>query len=227
MLHEKVRAQDVIPSDEVLQLAHVLWDYHHLNGPLEKSDCIVGLGSYDLRVAERCADLYLEQWAPRIIFSGHLGNWTKRMWDRSEAEIFAEHAIARGVPADKIMLETKSTNIGENVRLTRELLRASGLHVHSITMVSKPATERRMCATCQKIWPEMRVFFTSPRLSFAEQSSGGLQAGLIHEMVGDIQRMQAYPALGFQIPQEIPARVWDAYERLVALGFDQHLMVPA
>lgn len=44
------------------------------------------------------------------------------MWDRSEAEIFAEHAIAKGVPGDKIKLETKSTNIGENVKFTRELL---------------------------------------------------------------------------------------------------------
>jgi uncharacterized SAM-binding protein YcdF (DUF218 family) len=187
----------------------------------------VGLGSYDLRVAERCADLYFDQWAPLIIFSGYLGNWTKRMWDRSEAEIFAEHVIARGVPADKIRLETKSINIGENVRFTRELLQTHGLHANSVTMVSKPSTERRMFATCQKIWPEMRVFFTSPQLSFAEQSRGGIQEGLIHEMVGDIQRIQAYPALGFQIPQEVPISVLDAYERLVSLGFDKHLLIPA
>ncbi len=180
-----------ILSDEALDLARSLWDYHHLNGPMEKSDCIVGLGSYDLRVAERCADLYFDQWAPLIIFSGHLGNWTRPMWDRSEAEIFADHAIARGVPADRIKLEAKSTNIGENVRFTRELLRTHGLVVNRITMVSKPSTERRMFATCQKIWPEMPVFFTSPRLDFAEQLRGGIQEGLIHEMVGDIQRMRA------------------------------------
>jgi uncharacterized SAM-binding protein YcdF (DUF218 family) len=216
-----------ILSDEALYLAQILWDYHHLNGPLEKSDCIVGLGSYDLRVAERCADLYCDQWAPLIIFSGYLGNWTKRIWNRSEAEIFAEHAIARGVPEDKIKLETKSTNIGENVRFTRKLLQAHGLLVNSITMVSKPSTERRMFATCQKIWPDMRVFYTSPKMDFAEQSRGGIQEGLIHEMVGDIQRMKAYPELGFQIPQEVPARVMDAYKRLVSLGFDKHLMAPA
>jgi hypothetical protein len=57
-----------ILSDEVLHLAEVLWNYHHLEGPIDKSDCIVGLGSYDLRVAERCADLYVEQWAPLIVF---------------------------------------------------------------------------------------------------------------------------------------------------------------
>jgi uncharacterized SAM-binding protein YcdF (DUF218 family) len=149
------------------------------------------------------------------------------MWDRSEAEIFAEHAIARGVPADKIMLETQSTNIGENVRFTSEMLRAHDPLVNSITMVSKPSTERRMFATCQKLWPGMRVFYTSPRIGFAEQFRGGIQGALIHEMVGDIQRMKVYPALGFQIPQEIPVSVLDAYERLISFGFDKHLMAPA
>jgi uncharacterized SAM-binding protein YcdF (DUF218 family) len=141
--------------------------------------------------------------------------------------IFAEQGIARGVPPDKIKLETQSTNIGENVRFTRELLQAQGLLVNSITMVSKPSTERRMFATCQKLWPEMRAFFTSPRVDFGEQARGGIQEGLIHEMVGDIQRMKVYPDLGFQIPQEIPTVVWNAYERLVSMVFDKRLMVPA
>jgi hypothetical protein len=43
-------------------------------------------------------------------------------------------------------------------------------------------------------------------------------------MVGDVQRIRAYPALGFQIPQDIPAGVWEAYERLVSMGFDKHLI---
>ena len=54
----------------VFRLAQQIWDYHRLNLPLEKADFIVGLGSYDLRVAERCADLYADNWAPFIIFSG-------------------------------------------------------------------------------------------------------------------------------------------------------------
>jgi uncharacterized SAM-binding protein YcdF (DUF218 family) len=208
----------------VIDLAQQLWNYLCLNLPVEKADCIVGLGSYDLRVAERCAELYCNGWAPHIVFSGHLGNWTKRMWDRSEAEIFAEHAIARGVPREKIALETRSTNIGENVRFTRDMLLARSLYPNSLIMVSKPSTERRMYATCQRIWPDMKVYFTSPRVDFADQMQHGIQEGLIHEMVGDVQRMKAYPALGFQIPQDIPVDVWNAYERLVSMGFDKHLI---
>ena len=43
-------------------------------------------------------------------------------------------------------------------------------------------------------------------------------------MVGDLQRIKVYPGKGFQIHQEIPEDVWDAYEQLVRLGFDQHLI---
>jgi hypothetical protein len=43
-------------------------------------------------------------------------------------------------------------------------------------------------------------------------------------MVGDLQRIREYPARGFQIPQDIPDDVWDAYEQLVRAGYDRHLM---
>ena len=133
------------------------------------------------------------EWGRFIVFSGYLGNWTKTLWDRSEAEVFAVHAVARGVPADKIKLESKSTNIGENIKFTKELLRVEGIDPKAITIVSKPSTERRILATCQLLWPEMRMFITSPKITFEEQRENGIQDNLIHEMVGDVQRMRVYP----------------------------------
>ncbi|XP_051887611.1 mitochondrial ribosome-associated GTPase 2 isoform X2 [Pristis pectinata] len=56
--------------------AQVLWNYLKLGQPLVKSDIIIGLGCHDIRVAERAADLYLEDWAPLILFTGYLGNHT-------------------------------------------------------------------------------------------------------------------------------------------------------
>ena len=46
---------------------------------------------------------------------------------------------------------------------------------------------------------------------------------LARAMVGDLQRIKVYAETGFQIPQEIPADVWSAYDELVALGYDQRL----
>jgi len=192
--------------------------------PIERSDCIIGLGSYDLRVADRCAELYKDNWAPLLIFSGRAGNWTKGLWNVSEAETFARHAVAQGVPESKITLERHATNIGENVRFTRALLAAAGITAKSVTIVTKPSTERRVFATCQLQWPEMKAFITSPKIDFREQRDSGSQDRLIDEMVGDLQRMRLYPELGFQIPQNIPEDVWSAYERLISLGYVGHLM---
>jgi uncharacterized SAM-binding protein YcdF (DUF218 family) len=103
-------------NDETLQLAKKLWDYHHVNHALEKADCILALGSHDLRVAERAAELHLQSWAPLIIFSGGLGNLTKGMWTETEADQFAAKAIRMGVPKTAILVENRSTNTGENIR---------------------------------------------------------------------------------------------------------------
>ncbi len=43
-------------------------------------------------------------------------------------------------------------------------------------------------------------------------------------MIGDLQRIKLYPQKGFQIYQEIPPDIWDAYENLIDAGFDQHLI---
>ena len=45
-------------TEEALFLAQRLWDYHHMNHTLAKSDCILALGSHDQRVAHRAAELY-------------------------------------------------------------------------------------------------------------------------------------------------------------------------
>ena len=72
---------------KIKELAQVLWNYHHtITSPLPKADLILGLGSYDIRVAEYCAKLYHEKYAPLILFSGKDGNWTKGIWDKTEAE---------------------------------------------------------------------------------------------------------------------------------------------
>jgi hypothetical protein len=59
----------------------------------------------------------------------------------------------------------------------------------------------------------------------ARYSNNALSADdVISIMVGDLQRIREYPARGFQIAQEIPAEVWQAYEELVRAGYDRHLI---
>lgn len=211
-------------SPEILSSAKVLWDYHHMNHELKKSDCILALGSHDLRVAGRAADLYLQGFAPLIVFSGGLGNLTSDIWTVPEADQFADIAIKKGVPEKDILVENKSTNTGENIIFSQNLLREHGLDPHSFIVVQKPYMERRSFATFKRHWPDKELLVTSPQYSFEEYPTEDIPLEkVINIMVGDLQRIKIYPAKGFQIPMDIPENVWIAYEKLILAGFDKHL----
>jgi len=212
-------------NNETLLLAKKLWDYHLLNNELEKVDCILALGSHDLRVAERAAELYLQNFAPLLVMSGGLGNFTQDIWDEKEADKFAAIAIKKGVPAEAVLIENNSTNTGENILFTQKLLKEKKLNPQSFIVVQKPYMERRAYATFKKNWPEKKLLVTSPQISFEDYPNEEISMEkVINIMVGDLQRIKFYPEKGFQIYQEIPAEVWDALEKLVTLGFDKHLM---
>jgi uncharacterized SAM-binding protein YcdF (DUF218 family) len=214
---------------EIREPALKLWQYHRMNQRLERADAILVLCSYDTSVAERGAQLFLEGWAPLLIFSGGLGAITRNLWSEPEAELFARVARGMGVPDERILIETRSTNTGENVRFTRRLLEERGLDPESFILVQKPYMERRAYATFKRYWPEKRAVVTSPQFSFEEylknHSNGALtEDEVVCIMVGDLQRIRLYPERGFQIPQEIPDEVRAAYEELVAAGYDKHLI---
>lgn len=217
--------------DERLRpLVEKIWHYHQLHHELSPADAIVALCSHDTIVAERAAQLFLEGWAPLLVFAGGLGAITRSFWSEPEADRFARIAAGMGVPEDRILRENRSTNTGENVQFTRRLLEAHGLgHLRRFIVAQKPYMERRSYATFRKVWPEAEVLVTSPRASLDEylgrySHESFTPDDVIGIMVGDLQRIRVYPEKGFQIPQEIPDDVWDAYEALVAAGYDSYLI---
>ena len=216
-------------DERIRPLVERVWRYHQMDHHLAKADAIMVLCSHDTIVAERGALLFLEGWAPLIIFSGGLGTITKHLWPDPEANRFAQIAMDRGVPEDRILIENRSTNTGENVQFTREMLSARGLDPASFILVQKPYMERRTFATFNKVWPGKEVMVTSPRLSLDEYLARYSHESLSPEdvigiMVGDLQRIREYPARGFQIPQHIPDDVWEAYGELVRAGYDKYLL---
>jgi uncharacterized SAM-binding protein YcdF (DUF218 family) len=205
--------------------ARTLWDYHHVGHTLEKAECIIVLGSHDTRVAERAAEVFLEGWAPLLVCSGHLGALTRTTWTRPEAEVFADVAVARGVPRDRILVESRSTNTGENVDFSRQLLAERGLTPREAIAVQKPYMERRTLATFARRWPELDVRVTSPRIEFDAYATDEIRKDdVIHIMVGDLQRLIVYGQKGWSAPQDVPPEVIAAYERLVAAGYTRRLL---
>ena len=197
------------------EFAQIIWDYHHLNHKLEKADLILALGSNDLRVADWAAEVYRQGWAERLMFSGNVGALTRGKFAQSEAETFADIAVSKGVPREAILIESESTNTGENIAFSRRVLAAHKLDPQTIIVVQKPYMERRAYATFMNFWPGKRLILTSPPISYADYFTAELPKDLvINIMVGDLQRIRDYPAKGFQIAQEIPDDVWQAYEKL-------------
>lgn len=70
---------------------------------LKKSDAIMTLGSYDTRVAEYAAKLWLDGWAPYLICAGSgTVHSSVAVWQEfvgsTEADVFADIARKAGVP---------------------------------------------------------------------------------------------------------------------------------
>ncbi|MDW1973643.1 YdcF family protein [Vibrio sp. Vb1980] len=201
-----------------------LWDYMQLKHELKPADCLFVMCSNDVRVAEHAAKLYHQKLAPLIVFSGGEGRFTDGLFEKSEAETFAEIAKLSGVPSKAILLETKSTNSGENVRFTEQRLKEEGKQCSSFILVQKPFMERRAIATFEKQWqsPYTQLQVSSATLPFFEYINEDMPLMMVLEaLMEDFSRVKSYPEKGFQTEQNIPQQVESSYQVLLErFGFD-------
>ncbi|MCF7481705.1 YdcF family protein [Vibrio sp. J1-1] len=209
---------------KLYQHIETLWDYMQLKHQLKPADCLLVMCSNDLRVAEHAAKLYLQKLAPRIVFSGGKGRFTDGLFDKSEAETFAEIAQSAGVPSDAILLETQSTNSGENVRFTHQLLADNGILCDSVILVQKPFMERRAIATFEKQWqsPYSQLQVSSTAHPFFEYINEDMPLMMVLEaLMEDYSRVKTYPEKGYQTEQVIPENVESSYQALLQrFGFN-------
>ena len=211
---------------EAIALGRVLWDYLRIGAPLEQGEAIVVFGGHDLRVADWAAQLWLDGWAPKLVLSGGLGYYTSKIWREPEAHKFRRIAIERGVNADAILIEDQSRNSGENVVLTRKLLETSGFLLRRAICVQKPYLERRVLLTLQKQWPGCDFLVSSPPISYEAYARPDIIGfdRLINELVGQVDRVERYPELGFTEKTTVPEEVIAAKRQLVELGFVNRLI---
>lgn len=209
-------------------LAKTIWEYHRLHQPLEKADLIMVLGSHDVSIADYAVELYRAGYAPLLLFTGGVIHNKPAMgiqFDRPEGEMFAARAFSAGIASDRVLVENRSKNTGENFQLARQLLDENGVRFSKVLLVQKPYMERRTYATGAVHWPDKQLNVTSPQTTYEEYMGNDLRRdSIINIMVGDLQRIKVYGENGFQVPQEIPKNVWGAFEELVRLGYDKRLL---
>jgi uncharacterized SAM-binding protein YcdF (DUF218 family)/glycosyltransferase involved in cell wall biosynthesis len=121
-------------------------------------------GGYQERV-KQAVDLYRAGYAPRMIFSSGF------VFAFQEAEIMRGLAVANGVPAEAIVLETKARNTKENVTLSHALLAQHGWQ--RILLVSSPFHMRRATLVWRKLAPDVEVVATPvPQSQFYTHGRG-------------------------------------------------------
>ena len=213
---------------KALALARTLWDHHQVGHQVQEADLLFVMCSHDLRVADYAAELFKRGLAPWMAISGGIAHQDDLMaasWQGPEAVAFAQRVVSLGVPSDKVILEDKATNCGENVLFTARVLAARGFVFRSVLALQKPNMERRVLATLQRHWPDKKLMVSSPPISFDDYPNALIpQEHLIHIMVGDLQRIERYPVLGYQTRQEMPDEVRQAFRELVEMGYTKHLM---
>ncbi|MCQ8781462.1 ElyC/SanA/YdcF family protein [Mangrovibrevibacter kandeliae] len=210
-------------SPDLFAAALTLWDFHNAVAPPPdgaRFDAVVGLGSYDDSVARHAAELVLADRAPWLVFSGREGNWTAGEFGDTEAARFAAVARREGVPADRILLEPTATNLGANVVASEALLRGRGL---SRTLwVTKPQTRLRLALTLRRQTTLVDWSVTAPSRSLSQALDLFGAERILEEMVGDFDRVLAYPARGLQAEAEVPEAVHAAAAVVAGAGYNRH-----
>ncbi|GAK14993.1 LOW QUALITY PROTEIN: hypothetical protein JCM19053_4874 [Vibrio sp. JCM 19053] len=201
-----------------------LWDYMQLKHELKPADCLFVMCSNDVRVAEHAAKLYHQKLAPLIVFSGGEGRFTDGLFEKKRGRNLCRDCKVVGVPSEAILLETKSTNSGENVRFTEQRLKEEGKQCSSFILVQKPFMERRAIATFEKQWqsPYTQLQVSSAALPFFEYINEDMPLMMVLEaLMEDFSRVKSYPEKGFQTEQNIPQQVESSYQVLLErFGFD-------
>jgi uncharacterized SAM-binding protein YcdF (DUF218 family) len=209
-------------DSKIYERAKKIWDYYKSFAQIIDYNKIVVCGSYDLRVCQFAIDLHKRNvHSPTMIFSGNTGNWTRQLWDDPEAIIFQNFALKNGITKNKILIENLATNLGENISFSQKFIKSGD----KVLYITKPNTLLRLKLTLEKQLPGQGYGISAPDFEFPGDVSPIIGVdGVIHEMIGDYQRILEYPKLGFQKHHSFPKEIDFAYNDLVLAGYTNHLI---
>jgi len=179
------------------------------------SDVIFVFGSQDLAVPRQAAELFHAGHAPSVLVTGRFGPMTVGVFEQSEALVFKDELVRRGVPDRAIITEVEAGNTLENVRFGMAELRAAGQRPRSALLVAKPFVMRRCLATFARQYPEV-VARGCPPAGSAEARRDRHGDAFGARLVAELRRLETYAGSGDIAPQQVPPAVWVAARRLEA-----------
>lgn len=220
---------------------------------------LILLGNAILPVAERVFAALAQGAVEKVLIAGGIGHSTDLLYQavknhrdyhviatagRSEAAILHDIAVQFfAIAPEQLLLETASTNCGDNATQARRVLTQAGEPAARIVLAQDPLMQRRTDASFRHVWqdrPDVQFINWPTFTPQLEQQDGGLvyrgetDASLwtwprfASLMLGEIPRLrngpQGYGPLGkgFIVAVEIPAQIEEAYARILPLLSADH-----
>ncbi|MAF24835.1 hypothetical protein CL634_04585 [bacterium] len=111
------------------------------------------------------ADLYAAELANLIVVTGKTGRHFSKT-GQPLAHMIREKLILKGVPAEAMLVQDKSTNTLEDVKFSKQILDDLGLHPRAILFVSKSHHSGRAERTLKKYFPQAEIFSATYNTSY-------------------------------------------------------------
>jgi uncharacterized SAM-binding protein YcdF (DUF218 family) len=127
--------------------------------PMEKADALIVLGGEPLARPTEAARLYRAGVAPRVFVTG-----------RGDAGTNRRILLEGGVPADRIVVESRAMTTRSNAGLLKPMLEAAG--VRSALIVTSPFHTRRALATFRKVMPDIIFGVTDSSIGWWSRPEG-------------------------------------------------------
>ena len=130
-------------------------------------------------------------------------------WQESEAGVIKQALIERGHPEDRILVEDRATNTGQNVEFALPIIddRIGLENVGSIIAIGKMPSARRYLMTLERWWPEPTKmiapvnYFGVPREKWYENDDFRTR------VLADLKKIPGYVEQGFLVelnPKQFP-----------------------
>lgn len=187
-----------------------------LNPARAPAAAVIGFGHFDTRIPTRCAEALLTGRAGWIFLTGGIGAGTADL-QRPEADVFRDslHLWFPSLDPRRILVENRSTNTAENIRLLREIWEAAGLapllRRRGVILVATPVRMRRVLLTWKKLEPAIPATCWAPPADWREESLLYAARGMDLEtqMRNECERLVSYPSKGWiakpRLPKVFPA----------------------
>jgi hypothetical protein len=195
-----------------------LFNFLNKKDTMQKADVIIGFGHFDMNIPKRCCELYLDGMGRKIIYTGGVGAGSAD-FKNAEAIEFLHYTREHfpQIPPEDILIEDKSTNTGENVRFTMQLMKDEFSDfnfekgIHSAILVATPARQLRVYLTASQYLSHIQLINLPPELSFDDNILIFQQKreDFTQQLIGEIYRLNEYPAKGLCAPVIIPKEIID------------------